>query len=175
MPVATVENIQSLHDTVLAKLKEKFADEIVSSEIDYDFPVFIVKREMIIDILKFLKEDADLNFHFLTTMCGIHYPNNHGKEFALMYQLHNMPKNFRIRLKTFIPANDLEMPTATVLWPTANWMERETYDFYGIIFKEHPNLKRILNMEDITFFPMRKDFPLEDQTRDDKNDSMFGR
>ena len=175
MAVAIAENIQSLHDTVLAKLKEKFADEIVSSEIDYDFPVFFVKREHIIDILKFLKEDADLNFHFLTTLCGIHYPENHGKEFAVMYQLHNMPKNFRIRLKTFIPGNDLEIPTATTLWPTANWMERQEYDFYGINFKGHPNLKRILNMEDITFFPMRKEFPLEDQTRDDKRDDMFGR
>jgi NADH-quinone oxidoreductase subunit C len=175
MPVATTENIQSLHDTVLARLKEKFADEIVSSEIDFDFPVFFVKREQIIEILKFLKEDADLNFHFLTTMCGLHYPDNRGKEFAVMYQLHNMPKNFRIRIKTFIPGNDLEIPTATVLWPTANWMERQEYDFFGIIFKGHPNLKRILNMEDITFFPMRKEFPLEDQTRDDKNDAMFGR
>ena len=175
MNVETGNKIQTLHDTVLAKLQEKFPDEIVSSQVDYDFPVFIVKRECVIEILRFLKEDEELNFHFLTTMCGIHYPENKGKEFALMYQLHNMPKNFRIRLKTFIPANDLEVPTATVLWPTANWMEREAYDFYGINFKGHPNLKRILNMEDITFFPMRKDFPLEDPTRDDKNDSMFGR
>ena len=116
-----------------------------------------------------------MNFHFLTTLCGLHYPDQHGKEFGVMYQLHNMPKNFRIRLKTFIPGNDLEIPTATVLWPTANWMERQEFDFFGIIFKGHPNLKRILNMEDVTFHPMRKEFPLEDQTRDDKNDSMFGR
>src|SRR6266568_6580238 len=101
MAVATTENIKTLHDTVLAKLKDKFADEIVSSEIDYDFPAFIVKREHILDILKFLKEDSELNFHFLTTMCGLHYPDNKGKEFGVMYQLHNMPKNFRIRLKAF--------------------------------------------------------------------------
>jgi NADH-quinone oxidoreductase subunit C len=86
-----------------------------------------------------------------------------------------MPKNLRIRIKIFVPENHLEVPTATVLWPTANWMERQEYDFFGIIFKGHPNLKRILNMDDITFFPMRKEFPLEDQTRDDKNDAMFGR
>jgi NADH-quinone oxidoreductase subunit C len=67
------------------------------------------------------------------------------------------------------------LPTAVTIWPAANWMERETYDFYGILFEGHPNLVRILNVEDMTVFPMRKDFPLEDQTREDKNDSMFGR
>ncbi|HEU4717451.1 MAG TPA: NADH-quinone oxidoreductase subunit C, partial [Bacteroidia bacterium] len=127
------------------------------------------------DILKFLKEDNEMNYHFLTTMCGLHYPDHKGKELGVMYQLHNMPKNNRIRLKTFFPIADPEMPTVTSLWATANWMERQEYDFFGIIFKGHPNLKRILNMEDITFFPMRKDFPLEDPTRDDKDDSMFGR
>lgn len=175
MAIATLENIKTLHDTVLAKLKENFGDAIISSAIDYDFPVFVVRRENVFGVLKFLKEDAELNFHSLTTMCALHYPENPGKEFGIMYQLHNMPKNFRIRLKTFIPGNDLEIPTVTSLWATANWMERQEYDFFGVIFTGHPNLKRILNMDDITFFPLRKEFPLEDQTRDDKNDSMFGR
>ncbi len=175
MSIATEENIKSLHDTVLARLKENFSEAVVSSHVDYDFPVFILKREHVYDILKFLKEDADLNFHFLTSMCGLHYPDNKGKEFGVMYQLHNMPKNFRIRIKTFIPGNDLHIPTVTSLWATANWMERQEFDFFGIIFTGHPNLKRILNMDHITFFPMRKEFPLEDQTREDKNDSMFGR
>jgi NADH-quinone oxidoreductase subunit C len=173
--LATAENIKSLHDTVLARLQEKFGEGIVSSEIDYDFPVFIVKRENIYEVLEFLKTDEQMNYHFLTTMCGLHYPEEKGKEFGVMYQLHCMPENNRIRIKTFFSANDLEIPTVTTLWATANWMERQEYDFFGINFKGHPNLKRILNMEDITFFPMRKEFPLEDPTRDDKNDSMFGR
>ena len=173
--IATTENIKSLHDTVLARLQEKFGEGILSSEIDYDFPVFVVKRENIYDILKFLKEATGMDYHFLTTMCGLHYPENKGEEFGVMYQLHNMPENKRIRLKTFFAVSDCEVPTATSIWPTANWMERQEYDFFGINFKGHPNLKRILNMDDITFFPMRKEFPLEDPTRDDKNDSMFGR
>ena len=175
MAIATAENIQSLHDTVLARLQEKFGEGVISSGIDYDFPVFVVKRENISDILKFLKEDAGMNYHFLTTMCGLHYPEEKGKEFGVMYQLHNMPENKRIRIKTFFPASDCEIPTATNLWVTAGWMERQEYDFFGINFKGHPDLRRILNMDDITFFPMRKEFPLEDPTRDDKNDSMFGR
>jgi NADH-quinone oxidoreductase subunit C len=86
-----------------------------------------------------------------------------------------MQENKRIRIKTYIPEQKLEIPTISDLWPAANWMERQEYDFFGVDFTGHPNLIRILNMEDITFFPMRKDFPLEDPTRDDKNDTMFGR
>jgi NADH-quinone oxidoreductase subunit C len=173
--MVTAENIKSLHDTTLARLQEKFGEGIIASEIAYDFPIFIVKRENIYDVLKFLKEDSEMDYHFLTTMCGLHYPENKGQEFGVMYQLHCMPKNNRIRLKTFFPENNCEVPTVTTLWATAGWMERQEYDFFGINFKGHTNLKRILNMDDITFFPMRKEFPLEDPTRDDKNDSMFGR
>lgn len=176
MAVATAEQVQTLHDTVLARLKEKFGESILSSEIQYDFPVITVDRAHVYEALQFLKEDEALSFHFLTTMCGLHYPEHKHHQFGVMYQLHNMPKNARIRIKTFFPASDhMEVPTVTTLWPTANWMERQEYDFFGIHFKGHPNLKRILNMEDISFFPMRKEFPLEDQTRDDKDDSMFGR
>jgi NADH-quinone oxidoreductase subunit C len=169
------QKAQPLHDTVLARLTEKFGEAVLSSRIDYDFPVFEIKREAIYDVLKFLKEDEQLNFHFLTTACGLHFPDHHGREMAMMYQLHNMPANTRIRLMVHFPEQDAVMPTITTLWPAANWMERETWDFFGISFKGHPNLKRILNMEDITFFPLRKEFPLEDQTREDKDDSMFGR
>jgi NADH-quinone oxidoreductase subunit C len=175
MAIATAEQVQNLHDTVLTRLKNQFGEAILSSQIDYDYPVFDVNRNNVYDILKFLKEDSELNFHFLTTLCAMHYPDRKGEEFGMMYQLHNMPKNTRIRLRTAIPGQDLEVPTITTLWDAANWMERQEFDFFGIHFKGHPNLKRILNMEDITFFPMRKEFPLEDQTRDDKNDSMFGR
>jgi NADH-quinone oxidoreductase subunit C len=175
MAVLTPEKTTALHNEVLAALKEKFAEGIVSSTCDYDFPVYFVEKEIIHDVLRFLKETPSLNYHFLTTMCAIHYPENEGNEYAMMYQLHNMPENKRIRIKTFIPAQQLQLPTATDLWPAANWMERQEYDFFGVNFIGHPNLIRILNMEDITFFPMRKDFPLEDPTRDDKNDSMFGR
>jgi NADH-quinone oxidoreductase subunit C len=175
MAVLSPEKTKALHDEVLAALNGKFVNGVVSSSCEYDFPVFIVDKEIIHDVLQFLKETPSQNYHFLTTMCALHYPENAGNEYAMMYQLHNMPENKRIRLKTFIPENKLEIPTITDLWAAADWMERQEYDFFGVNFIGHPNLIRILNMEDITFFPMRKDFPLEDQTRDDKNDTMFGR
>ena len=165
----------NLLSVVEEKLKAQFGGGIISAEQHYDFPVFTVNVNVIYDVLKFLKEDDELGFEFLTTMCGLHYPNHIGKEIGVMYQLHNLPKNTRIRLKTFVNINDPEVPTVTTLFPTANWMERQEYDFFGIKFKGHPNLKRILNMDDMIAFPMRKEFPLEDGTREDKDDKMFGR
>lgn len=161
--------------TVGDKLKAKFGDAIISAEQHYDFPVYVISRNAIYDVLQFLKEDEELAFTFLTTMCGLHYPDNKGHELGVMYQLHNLPKNLRIRLKTFFPVSDPTLPTITTLFPTANWMERQEFDFYGIIFKGHPNLKRILNMDEMTYHPMRKEYPLEDGTREDKDDKMFGR
>lgn len=166
---------QNLLTTVGDKLKAKFGDAIISAEQHYDFPVFVVKKESIYDVLKFLKEDDEQGYTFLTTMCGLHYPDQKGLELGVMYQLHNLPKNNRIRLKTFFPVSDPQLPTVTPLFATANWMERQEYDFFGIIFKGHPNLKRILNMDEMTYHPMRKEYPLEDGTRDDKDDKMFGR
>ena len=82
---------------------------------------------------------------------------------------------FRIRLKTFFSKKEAEVESITDLFAGANWMESETYDFYGIKFKGHPNLKVILNSEDLGYHPMLKEYRLEDNTRTDKNDKMFGR
>ena len=162
-----------LLEIVNTKLKENFADAIESAEQLYDYPVFTVKNDKVHDILKFLKEDETLNFHFLTDLCGMQTADE--KQLGVIYHLHNMPKNYRIRLKTFFDINKPEIPTATDLWPSANWMERETYDFFGVKFKGHPNLKRILNVDEMDIFPLRKEYPLEDQSRTDKKDEMFGR
>ena len=165
----------NLLHTVHDKLKNKFGDDIIAAEQQYDFPVFTVSKKKIIEIISFLYNEDELGFRFLTTMCGLQFPDNKGGEFCMMYQLHNLPQNLRIRLKAFTPSNDMEYPTLTGIFSTANWMEREAFDFYGFIFKGHPNLIRILNAEDMTYHPMRKEYPLEDGTREDKNDTMFGR
>ena len=168
--------MSELLDIVKNRLEEKFGDALLAAEMNYDFPVFILRKDVVKEALIFLKEDTELNFHFLTTMCGIHQPDEvETAEFGLMYQLHNMPKNWRIRLKTFMPKSDLNMPSIAGIFPTAGWMERQEYDFFGFNFVGHSNLKRILNMDEMNYFPMRKEYPLEDMQRDDKNDKMFGR
>jgi len=165
--------MNELLNTVNTRLNEQFADSIVSAELLYDYPVFTITHDKIHEVLAFLKNDETLNFHFLTDLTGMQTPDE--KHLGVIYHLHNMPKNNRIRLKTFMPIEKPEVHTATDLWPAANWMERETYDFFGIKFKGHPNLKRILNMDEMDIFPMRKEYPLEDQERTDKDNSMFGR
>jgi NADH-quinone oxidoreductase subunit C len=157
------------------KLREKFPQDIVAAEMMRDFPVITVNKDKIINVVKFLYDDPELQFRFLTDLCGIHFPDNAGQELGVIYHLHNLPKNRRIRLRIFFSDKDAVVPTLTTVFSSANWMERETYDFYGIVFKGHPNLKRILNVDDLVGFPLRKEFPLEDPNREDKDNGMFGR
>ena len=161
-------------DTITEKLKSQFGDSIESSEMLYDMLTVNVKQEKVFDVIQFLKEDDELNFHFLTTMCALHFPDAELK-FGIMYQLHNMPDNFRIRIKSFTNDDPPTFKTLTTLWGSANWMEREAYDFYGFKFTGHPDLRRILNVDDMVGWPLRKEYPLEDQARYDKDDKMFGR
>ena len=158
---------------VVIKLNNRFGSAIESHEVLSDMLCITVKKESIQSILLFLRDDQELQYNFLTTLCGMHYPEK--EQLGVVYHLHSFVNNHRIRIKTVTELNDPKIQTITTIWPAANWMERETYDFYGIEFEGHPNLKRILNMDEMTDFPMRKDFPLEDQTREDKDDSMFGR
>jgi NADH-quinone oxidoreductase subunit C len=111
----------------------------------------------------------------LTDLTGVHYPDQVGRELAVVYHLHNFKENIRIRFKVFSNIQEPDVYTATGLFAGANWMERETYDFFGVNFVGHPNLKRILNVDEMDYFPLRKEYPLEDQTRIDKDDEMFGR
>jgi NADH-quinone oxidoreductase subunit C len=163
----------AIDQLVSNKLNGQFHEAIEKQEFFTDMVCFTVRKESIIDILKFLHSDSDLDYNFLTTLCGMHYPEK--EQLGVVYHLHSFANNHRIRIKTAFSIENPVIETATSIWPAANWMERETYDFYGILFEGHPNLKRILNVDEMTDFPMRKDFPLEDQTREDKDDTMFGR
>ena len=147
----------------------------VPVEMDYDFPVALIPKDKIFSALEFLKNEEAFGLNFLTTMCGVHFDSNVGQEFAVVYQLHNMQTNERVRIRTTMAKDDLVLPSIIPLWPAANWMEREAYDFYGFTFTGHPNLVRILNMDEMNYFPMRKEYALEDEARTDKDDKYFGR
>ncbi len=161
-------------EEITNSLNEKFGDKILSQTQEYDFPVFVIKKEALVSIVRFLYDDENFQFRYLTTMCGLHFPDSE-QPFGMMYQLHSLVHNVRIRFKAFTTANDLQYDSLIPIFSAANWMEREAFDFYGIKFKGHPNLKRILNVEDMDYHPMRKEYPVEDGTRTDKNDSLFGR
>ena len=165
---------QEIVNLTSEKLRNRFGEAILSEEVEMDMPVYVVKKEIIADLLRFLYDDETLRYRFLTTLCGIHYPES-DQPFGVIYHLHSLENNQRIRIKTSTTLEDITIPSATAVFAGANWMERETFDFYGILFTGHPNLKRILNVDDMDYFPMRKEYPLEDGTREDKNDDFFGR
>ena len=158
------------------KLTETFGESVMHFRQERDIFTFEVSSDTITPVILFLKNEETLNFHFLTDLCGIHYPDSDVNErFAVVYHLHNWVENKRIRIKSFISGENPEIKSVSNIFLTANWMERETYDFFGINFIGHPQLKRILNMDEMISFPMRKEFPMEDSGRTDKDDRFFGR
>jgi NADH-quinone oxidoreductase subunit C len=167
------EQAQSILSRVETALKNTFHGDIQKAELLIDMPTFVVNKDKLHEVISFLKSTTGLEFHFLTDLTGIQTEDE--AHLGVIYHLHNLPRNERIRVKTYFPINHPEINSIVDLFPGANWMERETYDFFGIKFKGHPNLKRILNMDDMDYYPLRKEYPLEDQTRDDKDDKMFGR
>ena len=157
-------------------LVETFGNEaFLSISEPFEMLTLEVAPKDLIAVIGSLKNHPQFQFTFMTDLCGMHLPEQVDRELGVVYMLHNWTSNTKIRLKTFAPILAPVIPTLTVHYNSANWMERETYDFYGIIFEGHPNLVRILNVDDMDYFPMRKEYPLEDQTRRDKVDEMFGR
>jgi len=162
------------NQTVLRHLQNRFADHIKQVSEPYGLLTVEADTTHILEVLEFLKTDENLQFGYLTDITAVHYPDL-DKEFAVVYHVHSLVNNVRIRVKVFLDGNYPAIPTATVLWNGANWMERETYDFFGIQFVGHPDLRRILNVDDMEVFPMRKEYPLEDPNKVDKKDYFFGR
>jgi len=163
------------NERIAERIREKFPDQVVDFDEPYGMLTFELPKDMNLKLLQFLYEDDELKFRFLTDLQAVHYPDQPGRELAVVYHLHNLEDNVRIRFKIFVSTEKPDVYTATKIFAAANWMERETYDFFGVNFVGHPNLIRILNVDEMDYFPMRKEFPLEEQTRVDKDDEMFGR
>lgn len=163
------------NEHIKKRLLEKFGEQVSGFDEPYGMLTFESPKDMNLKVLNFLYDDEELRFRFMTDLTAAHFPHQSGRELAVVYHLHNLEDNVRLRFKVFTDINVPNVYTASALFSAANWMERETYDFYGINFVGHPNLKRILNVDEMDYFPMRKEFPLEDQTRIDKDDEMFGR
>jgi NADH-quinone oxidoreductase subunit C len=154
-------------------LSERFGEKVQGVTEPYGLLTFETSKDVIIDVLHFLKEDASTQFNYLTDITAVHYPEK--ASIAVVYHLYNMIGKVRIRVKVFLHEQHPDIPTATVLWNGANWMERETYDFFGVKFEGHPDLRRILNMDELNVHPMLRQYPLEDPNRVDKKDEYFGR
>lgn len=160
-------------ETIRTRIKEHFPDIHWADNKDMD--TCYVSADKLLDLVTWLFNDEQLSYQYLTDITAIHYPERQGKEFCVVYHLHALAINHRLRIKVDVPLSNPKVPTLVNIFSGANWMERETYDFFGIIFEGHPNLKRILNVDEMDYHPMRKEYPMEDPTRTDKDDEMFGR
>jgi len=156
-------------------LTDKFGDELTEWEEPYGMLTFRAPAQMNLKVLQFLYDNEQLQFRFLTDLTAVHYPDRKDEELCVVYHLHNLVANVRLRFKVYVPVAQPDVYTATSVFSGANWMERETYDFFGVNFVGHPNLIRILNVDEMDYFPMRKEYRMEDPTRRDKDDEMFGR
>jgi len=163
------------NEIIQEKLIEKFGEQLTEWETPYGLLTFRCHSEMNLKVLQYLHDDDSLKFRFLTDLTGVHYPDRKDEELAVVYHLHSLSNNVRLRVKVYVPSDKPDVYTATKLFSAANWMERETFDFFGINFVGHPNLIRILNVDEMNYFPMRKEYEMEDPTRRDKDNEMFGR
>lgn len=163
------------NEQVLAKISAQFGSAILSSEEPYGLLTIEVETSKIHELIEWLKNDTEFQINFLTLLGGIHFPDQTGREIGVTYHLHSLIHNFRIRLKIFLSIENPEIQSIVDIYDGANWQERETFDFYGVKFLGHPNLTRILNEDSMDYFPMRKEYQLEDATREDKDDRFFGR
>jgi NADH-quinone oxidoreductase subunit C len=121
---------------------------------------FFIRRSRLLEVVRLLRDDARLRFEFCAGVSGVHYPDDAGRELHAVYHLLSMTHNRRIRLEVTCPDSDPHIPSVVAVYPTNDWHERETYDFFGIVFDGHPALTRIEMPDDWPGHPQRKDYPL---------------
>jgi NADH-quinone oxidoreductase subunit C len=121
---------------------------------------FHVRREDIAVLVTLLRDDEALRFEFCSGVSGVHYPEEAGRELHVVYHLLSMTHNRRIRVELTCPDADPHVPSICATYPTADWHERETFDFFGVVFDGHPGLTRIQMPDDWPGHPQRKDYPL---------------
>jgi len=144
---------------LVKKLKEKFGETVLEASEFLGQLSIVVNAAQIVEICESLRDDAETPFNYLSDLTCVHYPDNKAAPFEVVYQLYSISKNERVRLK--IDANEKGVGSVTSVWPSADWLEREVYDLFGVVFLNHPDLRRILLPPDWDGHPLRKDYPLE--------------
>lgn len=157
MPGATAPPFGGWFDEVYENLPAEAIDKVV---VDRGEITFFVRRDALLDVARKLRDDDKLRFEFCSSLSGVHYPHEKGRELHVVYHLLSMSYRRRIRLEVVTPDDDRHIPSVTPVYPTADWHERETWDFFGIVFDGHPALTRILMPDDWIGHPQRKDYPL---------------
>ncbi len=147
-------------DAVLARVQTLLpAAAPVAPELVRGQAVVMLPRDGIADALRTLRTDPELDFSLLSDLTAVDY-RGRTPRFEVVYQLNSLAKRHRLRVKVGVPEDDATIPSATAVWRSANWAEREAYDMFGIRFEGHPDLRRILLYPEFEGYPLRKDYPL---------------
>jgi NADH-quinone oxidoreductase subunit C len=137
-----------------------FTESVEKTVVDRGEITFFVRRERLVETCRLLRDDPDLRFELCASVSGVHYPQDAGRELHSVYHLLSITHNRRIRLEVTCPDADPHIPSVVEVYPTADWQERETWDFFGIVYDGHPALTRIEMPDDWPGHPQRKDYPL---------------
>ncbi|WP_030456128.1 NADH-quinone oxidoreductase subunit C [Herbidospora cretacea] len=156
-PVSSPRPYGSYFDEIVDGLDHEGVERVV---VDRGELTLHVAREHLVEIMKKLRDDPALRFELSLGVSGVHYPHETGSELRAVYHLCSITHNRRVRVECATPDTDRHIPSTVSVYPTHNWHERETYDFFGIIFDGHPALTRIEMPDDWEGHPQRKDYPL---------------
>jgi NADH-quinone oxidoreductase subunit C len=145
---------------ILRRLLDAHGDAVLSTHARLGDATAVVREFYLLEVMRFLRDDRDLAFDMLSDVCAVDYLPRVPR-FEVVYHLYSVAKNHRLRIKVLADGRDPRVPSVTPLWPSANWMEREVFDLYGIGFDGHPDLRRILLYDEFEGHPLRKDYPKE--------------
>jgi NADH-quinone oxidoreductase subunit C len=145
---------------IIDALKQRFQSEILTAENSRGQDVIIVSREAAPALLRALRDEPDFDFNVLIDLTAVDWLNREPR-FEVVYQLKSLARNQRLRVKVPVPGNDPWIQSAVEVWDAANWLERECYDMFGIEFRNHPDLRRILMYDSFVGYPLRKDYPVD--------------
>ncbi len=142
----------------LQKVREKFPDAVIQIHSELGQDTVVLAKSALLDLARFLKEDPELRYNYLMDVTAVDHLKTKPR-FEVVYHFFSLPNKFRLRVK--VPAGGLEpeVDSLTPLWPNANWYEREVFDMFGVRFKGHPDLRRILMYPEFEGHPLRKDYP----------------
>jgi NADH-quinone oxidoreductase subunit C len=152
------EGVNPEEHVAVQKLRAAMPDAIVEASSFRDQVIIRVDKERIAEVCMFLRDTSGVEFDFLADLTAVDYPSR-PQRFDIVYNLYSLTQNHRLRIKVAV-GEDETVPTVTPVWLGANWHEREVYDMFGVVFANHPDMRRILLPADWEGYPLRKDYPL---------------
>ena len=156
--------MEDFGSVALRRLIESFGGAVLATHAERGDATAVVEASRIVDVLRFLRDGAGLAFDMLSDLSAVDYagyPDRDGPRFEVVYHLLSSSHLHRVRVKAGVPEMPCQIDSVVDVWPAANWMEREVFDLYGVRFRNHPDLRRILLYEEFEGHPLRKDYPKE--------------